>query len=99
MYGTIGYLGGYLEKNFSKDSRITIILMVIIATFLFETGKYIISIIMYKLPVEILPFLRLIIVEIIYNVILTIILYPLIKKFGYYLENVFRNKNILTRYF
>lgn len=25
--GTIGFLGGYLEKNFSKDSKITVILM------------------------------------------------------------------------
>lgn len=99
MYGMIGFIGGYLEKSFSKDSKLTILLMVIIATFIFEIGKYVISIIMYKLPIEILPFIRLIFVETIYNVILTIILYPLIKKFGYYMENVFRNKNILTRYF
>lgn len=99
MYGIIGFMGGYLEKSFSKDSKLTILLMVIIATFIFEIGKYLISIIMYKLPIEILPFLRLIIVETIYNVILTIILYPLIKRFGYYMENVFKNKNILTRYF
>ena len=25
--GVIGFLGGYLEKNFSKDSKITVILM------------------------------------------------------------------------
>ena len=99
MYAVVGFIGGYLDKNFSKDSRITILLMIIIATIIFETGKYIFSIWLYKLQIEILPFLRLIFVETIYNVILTIILYPLIKKAGYYLENVFRNKNILTRYF
>ncbi len=99
MLGIVGFIGGYLDKSFSKDSRITMILMVILSTAIFEIGKYAISIMSYKIPVEILPFLRLIIVEIIYNVILTIILYPLIKKAGYYMENVFRSKNILTRYF
>lgn len=99
MFGIIGFIGGYLDKSFSKDSRITIILMVILATFVFEVGKYAINIMLYKIPIEMLPFLRLLIVEIIYNVILTIILYPLIKKTGYYMENVFRSKNILTRYF
>lgn len=99
MLGIIGFIGGYLDKSFSKDSRITMILMVVLSTAIFEIGKYIISMIIYQIPGEILPFLRLIIVEIIYNVILTIILYPLIKKAGYYMENVFKSKNILTRYF
>lgn len=99
MFGIIGFIGGYLDKSFSKDSRITMILMVILSTAVFEIGKYAISIILDNIPIEILPFLRLLIVEIVYNVILTIILYPLIKKAGYYMENVFRSKNILTRYF
>ena len=99
MLGIIGFLGGYLDKSFSKDSRITMILMVALSTAIFEIGKYAISIIIHEIPLEILPFLRLIIVEIIYNIILTIILYPLIKKAGYGMENVFKSKNILTRYF
>lgn len=99
MFGIIGFMGGYLDKSFSKDSRITMILMVALATAFFEIGKYGISIIIDKIAIEIIPFIRLIVVEIIYNVILTIIFYPLIKKTGYYMENVFKNKNILTRYF
>ena len=34
--GIIGYAGGYLEQNFSKDSKLTIMLMCIGATFLYE---------------------------------------------------------------
>lgn len=30
--GVIGFLGGYLEKNLSKDSKITVMLMVIVAS-------------------------------------------------------------------
>lgn len=99
MLGIVGFLGGYLDKNFSKDSRITMILMVILTTFVFEAGKYIINIMMYSIPLELLEFSKLLFVEIIYNVILTIIFQPLIKKAGYYMENVFKSKNILTRYF
>lgn len=99
MLGIVGFLGGYLDKKFSKDSRITMILMVIFATFIYETGKYSINVIMYKLPLEILPFIKILFVETIYNIIITIITQPIIKKAGYYIENVFKSKNILTRYF
>lgn len=99
MLGIIGFLGGYLDKKFSKDSRITMILMVIFSTVLYEAGKYIINIIMYKIPVEVFPFIKIVFVETIYNIILVIILQPIIKKAGYYMENVFKSKNILTRYF
>lgn len=99
MLGVVGFIGGYLDKSFSKDSRITMILMVILSTAVFEFGKYGIGVIINNIPVEIFPFLILLIIEIMYNIILTIILYPLIKKAGYYMENVFKTKNILTRYF
>lgn len=99
MLGIVGFLGGYLDKKFSKDSRITMILMVIFSTLIYEIGKYIINVIMYNLPLEALAFIKILFVETIYNIIITIIMQPLIKKAGYYMENVFKSKNILTRYF
>lgn len=99
MLGIIGLLGGYLDKKFSKDSRITIILMVILATFIYEIGKYSANILLYNQELEILAFTKVLLVETIYHIIITIIMQPLIKKSGYYMENVFKNKNILTRYF
>lgn len=99
MLGIVGFLGGYLDKKFSKDSRITMILMVTFTTIAFEVGKYAINIIINTITPEILEFTKLMFVETIFNVIITIILYPLIKRAGYYMENVFKTKNILTRYF
>lgn len=99
MLGIVGFLGGYLDKKFSKDSRITIILMVILATFVYEIGKYSANVILYNQELEILAFTKILLVETIYHVIITIIMQPLIKKAGYYMENVFKSKNILTRYF
>ena len=97
--GIIGLLGEYFDKNFSKDSRVTIILMTVGSTILFEVCMYIVNIIKFKIEIEILPFLITLSLEVIYNTFLVIILYPGIKKLGYYLENILKNKKLLTRYF
>ena len=99
MLGVVGFLGGYLDKKFSKDSRITIILMVIFSTVAFEVGKYVISVMINSITPEVFAFSKLLFVEVVFNVIITIIVYPIIKKAGYGMENVFKSKNILTRYF
>lgn len=99
MLGTIGMIGGILDKNFSKDSRVTIILMTILATAIYEIGSYILNYIIVSTTIEIIPFIKILLIEILYNTILTIILYPLLQKAGYYIEEAFRGNQILTRYF
>ncbi len=97
--GLIGFLAGLFDKNFSKDSRITIIFMVISATAIFEILSYILNYMVSGINVEILNFIIILVVEIIFNIILTIILYPLIQKYGYYIEDEYKGNKILTRYF
>lgn len=99
MLGIVGALGGYLDKNFSKDSRITIILMTMGATIIYELGLYIMNIIILHSVVELLPFIKIILIEVVYNILLTVILYSLLQKAGYYIEEVFNESRILTRYF
>lgn len=99
MYALVGAIGGYFDKNFSKDSRMTIMLMVIGTTLLYEIGNYVISIMRLSIQIEVLSFVRVLLIEIIYNVIMTIILYPLIQKVGYKVEDIFKGQKILTRYF
>lgn len=99
MLGIVGGIGGILDKNFSKDSRMTIILMTIGVTTLYEVGVYIINHIIIGTTIEIIPFVKILLVENLYNVILTIILYPLLQKAGYFIEDSFKGKQILTRYF
>ena len=99
MLGVVGGLGGILDKNFSKDSKMTIILMTIAVTAVYEIGTYILNSIIISINVEIIPFIKILLVEILYNIILTIIFYPILQKAGYYIEEVFRGKQILTRYF
>ena len=51
------------------------------------------------IPAVAVPFIVKLSIEIVYNVILTIILYPLIQKGGYKLESIFKQNEVLTRYF
>ena len=99
MLGIIGFLGGYLDKNFSKDSRITIIIMITLSTIIYEIGYYILNYFINSVYIDIFNFTRILLIELIYNAIITIIIYPFIMKFGYKLEDSFKENKILTRYF
>lgn len=95
----IGIMAIIFNKNFSKDSRITIMMMVVVSTVIFEIIKYILYYILYSTNIEMLGFIRILAIEIIYNIFITIITYPLIQKFGYFIENEYKGNEILTRYF
>lgn len=99
ILGFIGLMGGFLDKNFSKDSKLTIIVMVTLATLIYEVSIYCINIFMFSYDVELVSFITKLSIEIIYNALLTIILYPTIQKSGFYIENTYRDNRILTRYF
>lgn len=97
--GLIGFLVAIFDKNFSKDSRITIMVMVVAATAIFEVLSYLLNYLFVSINVEILNFINILAIEIIFHLILTIILYPFIQKCGYYIENEYKGNKILTRYF
>lgn len=97
--GVIGFLSATFDKNFSKDSRATIMFMVLGTTLIFEIIVYILNFIVFSTNVEIINFVKILSIEIIYNLIIVIILYPLIQKFGYSIENEYKGNKILTRYF
>lgn len=99
MLCAIGYLGSYFDKNFSKENKLTIIFMVVGATIIYEFGSYFISSIMLEFEREYLYFLKIVLIETLYNVLLSIILYPLIQNIGYSIDRNFKKNNILTRYF
>lgn len=99
MLTVIAILGLYFDKNFSKDSRLTIMLMVMASTLIFEVGSYILSMMILNINVEVLYFIKILVIEIIYNAIITIIIYPGVQIVGYKIEDIFKGQKILTRYF
>ena len=99
LLGAVGFLGEHFDKNFSKESRFTIMLMVMGTTFLYEIAGYIYHIFRLGILFEPYSFLKIVLIEVLYNAIIVIIIYPIIQKTGYAIENTFKVKNILTRYF
>ena len=97
--GLVGLIAKIFDKNFSKDSRITIMLIVGALTAFYEIVSYFLSYVVFSTQIEIMSFIRILVIEIIYNIILTVIFYPLIQKFGYYVENEYKGNTILTRCF
>lgn len=97
--GAIGFLAAVFDKNFSKDSRMTIMVMVSGSTLIFEIFQYVYKYILTTTNVEILSFITILVIEMIFNILIIIILYPLIQKFGYIIENEYKGNKILTRYF
>lgn len=49
--------------------------------------------------IEAFTFLKIVVIEIIFNLMIIIIIYPLIRKLGEKLEQVFNEDKILTKYF
>lgn len=99
MLCVIGYLGAYFDQNFSKENKITIIIMVAISTIIFEVGCYMINSVILGFEVEILYFTKILCIEVIYNLLLTILFYPVFQKIGHSIDRTFKKNNILTRYF
>ena len=99
MFGVVSVIGVIFDMNFSKENRFTLIVMVIVATLAFEIGSYILSYFIYQNYIQIVPFIKILMVECVYNALLTILLYPLIQFFGNKIEEEYKGNKILTRYF
>ena len=65
----------------------------------YEIALYFMQYLVLGINVEILQFIQILLVEVIYNVLIIIILYPLMKVTGYETENEIKGDKILTRYF
>ena len=95
----VGVIGGAFDKNFSKDSRIVILLIGAFCTLIYEVLLYIFQIIFFNVSVEIFPFLKILVIEIIYNILIITTIYPIMKNVGYEVESEIKGDKILTRYF
>lgn len=82
MLGVSGLIGGILDKNFSKDSRIQLMIMSLVVTLISEIVFYSIQIVILNAEQEILKLMQIISIEAVYNAILIIIFYPLIYMVG-----------------
>ena len=98
VYAGIGYICGYLDKSFSKESKITIIGIVAGSTVVYELLNYIYGSISNNVALELFGFFKILVVEVLFNILITIILYPLIKSAGNVVERIFKTQKITTGY-
>lgn len=64
-----------------------------------ELIAYIYQIILFGLSIEVFSFIKIIAIEILFNSMIVIIIYPLIQKSGIILERIFTEDRILTKYY
>ena len=99
MLGISGLLGGVLDKSFSKESRITFMIITMVVTVLCEVVSYTLQIILLNADANFINFMKIILIEAIYNAILIIILYPLIQKLGNKTEEIFTETKSFMKYY
>jgi cell shape-determining protein MreD len=98
MLAAAGFLGGGLNKLFSRDSRMTIMVIVLGVTFVCETIYYLLQVILSKISFDFMV-LKTIGIEMVYNMMIVIIIYPLLQGAGRLIERIFTESKTLTRYF
>lgn len=91
----VGLSAEILDKNFSKDNRITVMFLTSILTLLAEVLVYILQVLFCNANMQILEFTKVIVIEIIYNAILIAIIYPGFLSFGSKIENDFTENSFL----
>lgn len=96
MLCLIGFIATWFDTLWSKDEKISIIIMVILSTLLFEFGCYFIKSIVLEFDLEMSTFFKILFWEELYNVLLTIIFFGLIKKLGYMMERKLKRSNMYT---
>ena len=70
--------------------------MVDAATCVYESILYIYNTISSKAIFDILGFNKILIIEVVFNCLMTIILYPIIRNCGNILERIFKSKKTVT---
>lgn len=91
----VGLTAEILDKNFSKDNRITVMFLTSILTILAETISYILQILFCGVNAQVIDFTKIIIIEVIYNAILMALIYPIFLAFGTKIEKDFTKNTFL----
>lgn len=92
----VGFIASWFDTLWSKDEKISIIIMVIASTVIFEMTSYFLKSVIFEFEFELTPFLKILSIECLYNILLTIILFSPLKKLGYKMERNLKRNNMYT---
>ena len=74
-------------------------LMAAATTFICELVSYIYQMILFNISIEVFSFIKIVLIEILFNSMIITIIYPIIQKSGILLEKIFTEDKVLTRYY
>lgn len=99
LFMLIGYSGEFLQKRFPKNSKITLIIMSSITTGGYELLRVCYRYMFYSSHIAFIQFVTTLSIELLFNAILIIILYPIINKIGIIADDTFNGNDAITKYF
>lgn len=99
LFTFIGYIGERLQKRFPKNSKITLIIMSGIVTATYEILRVCYRYMFFSSQLEFFPFVKALLIELVFNSLLVIIFYPVISKCGMIVDDTFNRNDTVTKYF
>ena len=96
--GAAGLLAGILAKNFSIEHKFTFIIIASLLTFIGESVYYALEIILIEAEVQLIIFIRILLIEIIFNDLIIIIIYPVLNKIGEKLKMMLEDETNYIKY-
>ena len=96
--GAAGLLAGILAKNFSIEHKFTFIIIASLLTFIGESVYYALEIILSEAEVQLIIFIRILLIEIIFNDLIIIIIYPVLNKIGAKLKMMLEDETNYIKY-
>ncbi len=90
LYFAVGIASGFVKTKISKDNRLSLIFMVITSTIAFEIISNIFNMAIYGIEFEILYLLKVVIIEVLYNMFIT---YMLFRPLMYWGEMINRSRD------
>lgn len=95
FYTLTGITAGFLNHNFSKENKLSMVMLTLIVTLIFESGIYFCNIILRQFEFQLLSFLLILILEAAYNMLLTVLLFKPIAFLGDLLNRCKNNYYLL----
>lgn len=82
LYTSIGMIAGFLNNNFSKDNKISMVMLILFITLVFETLFYLLHILLHQFDFQLSVLITVLVLESAYNMLLTALLFKPITFFG-----------------
>lgn len=99
LFTLIGYSGEILQKRFPKHSKITLIIMSSITTGMYELIRACYRYMFFSSHIGFVQFVTTLAIELLFNALLIIILYPVISRTGIAVDDTFNGNDTITKYF